>query len=92
MPLLFNFFYYRLSCPSPPEGRKKEGGYMNYFIKKSKLLFLRLSLSFKSFFFFFLMWASFNVFTEFVTKLPLFYALFFFWPRGMWDPSSLARD
>ena len=38
------------------------------------------------------MWASFNVFTEFVTKLLLFYALFFFWPRGMWDPSSLTRD
>ena len=47
---------------------------MHYFIKRSKLLFLRLSLPLKVFFF--LMWTSFNVFTEFVTKL-LVYAFFF---------------
>ena len=42
-------------------------------------------------FFFFLMWTIFKVFIEFVTILPLFYVLVF-WPRGMWDLSSLTRD
>ena len=37
------------------------------------------------------MWAIFNVFTEFVTILLLFYVLVF-WPRGMWDLSSTTRD
>ena len=48
---------------------------------------------FFSFFFFFLrfflMWTIFEVFTEFVTILLMFW---FFWPRGMWDLSSLTRD
>ena len=46
------------------------------------------------FFFFlkiFLMWNIFKVFTEFVTISLLFYVLVF-WPRGMWDLSSLTRD
>ena len=37
------------------------------------------------------MWISLKVFSEFVTILLLFYVLVF-WPRGMWDPSSLTRD
>ena len=37
------------------------------------------------------MWAIFNVFIEFVTTLLLFSVLVF-WPRGMWDLSSLTRD
>ena len=32
-----------------------------------------------------------KVFIEFVTVLLLLYVLVF-WPRGMWDPSSPARD
>ena len=39
----------------------------------------------------FLMWTIFKVFIEFVTILLLFYVLVF-WPRGMWDLSSLTRD
>ena len=39
---------------------------------------------------FFLMWSIFKVFIEFVTILLLLYVLFF-WPRGMWDLSSLTR-
>ena len=35
--------------------------------------------------FFFLMWTTFKVFTEFVTVVLLFYVLVF-WPPGMWDP------
>ena len=42
-------------------------------------------------FFFFLMWAIFKVFIEFVTILLLFYVLIF-WPRGMWDLSSPTRN
>ena len=42
-------------------------------------------------FFFFLMWTIFKVFIEFVTILLLFYVLVF-WPQGMWDLSSPARD
>ena len=38
-----------------------------------------------------LMWAIFNVFIESVTTLLLFSVLVF-WPRGMWDLSSLTRD
>ena len=41
--------------------------------------------------FFFLMWTIFKVFIEFVTVLLLFYVLLF-WPWGMWDLSSPARD
>ena len=41
--------------------------------------------------FFFLMWTIFKLFSEFVTILLLFYALFF-WLWGMWDLSSLTRD
>ena len=41
--------------------------------------------------FFFLMWTIFKVFIEFVTILLLFYVLVF-WPQGMWDLSSPARD
>ena len=37
------------------------------------------------------MWTIFKVFIEFVTILLLFYVLVF-WPRGMWDLSSLTRD
>ena len=55
-------------------------------------------LSIMFFFFFpflffkiFLMWTIFKVFIDFVTILPLFYVLFF-WPRGIWDLSSLTRD
>ena len=33
----------------------------------------------------------FKVFIKFATILLLFYVLFF-WPQGMWDISSLARD
>ena len=38
------------------------------------------------FFFFLKMWTIFKVFIEFVTVLFLA-----FWPRGMWDLSSLTR-
>ena len=37
------------------------------------------------------MWTVFKVFIEFVTIVLLFYVLVF-WPRGMWDLSSLTRD
>ena len=37
------------------------------------------------------MWIIFKVFIEFVTILLLFSVLVF-WPRGMWDLSSLTRD
>ena len=37
------------------------------------------------------MWTIFKVFIEFVTISLLFYVLGF-WPWGMWDLSSLARD
>ena len=37
------------------------------------------------------MWTIFKVFIEFVTILLLFYVLVF-WPRGVWDISSLTRD
>ena len=40
---------------------------------------------------FFLMWAIFKVFTEFVTILLLFYVLVS-WLQGTWDPSSPTRD
>ena len=40
-----------------------------------------------SFFFSFLMWTVFKVFTEFVTTLLLFSVLVF-WPQGMWNLSS----
>ena len=40
----------------------------------------------------FLMWTTFKVFIGFVTLLLLFYVLGFFWPRDMWDVSSLTRD
>ena len=45
------------------------------------------------FFFFKIFWMGtiFKVFIEFVTVLLLFYVLVF-WPRGMWDLSSLIRD
>ena len=39
----------------------------------------------------FSMWTIFKVFIEFVIILLLFYVLVF-WPRGMWDLSSLTRD
>ena len=38
------------------------------------------------------MWTILKVFIEFVTVLFLFYVLVFFWPRGLWDLSSLTRD
>ena len=57
---------------------------------------LTLSLSHKRTEFFFLdflkIWTIFKIFIEFVTILFLFYGLVFFWPRGMWDLSSLTRD
>ena len=37
------------------------------------------------------MWITLKVFPEFVTIVLLFYALVF-WPRGMWDPSSLPWE
>ena len=37
------------------------------------------------------MWTIFKVFIEFVTVLLLSYGLVF-WPRGMWNLSSLIRD
>ena len=40
---------------------------------------------------FFLTWTIFKVFTEFVTRLLLFYVLVF-WPGGMWDLSFPSRD
>ena len=40
---------------------------------------------------FFLIWTIFKVFIKFVTILLLFYILVF-WPLGMWDLSSPARD
>ena len=40
---------------------------------------------------FFLMWAIFKVFIEFVTILLLFYVLVF-WPWGTWDLNFLLRD
>ena len=40
---------------------------------------------------FFLMWAIFKVFIEFVTILLLFYVLIF-WPWGTWDLNFLLRD
>ena len=40
---------------------------------------------------FFLMWTIFKVFIELVTILLPFYVLFF-WPRGMWNLSSVTRD
>ena len=40
---------------------------------------------------YFLMWAIFKVFIEFVTIILLFYTLFF-WLRGIWDLGSLTRD
>ena len=43
-----------------------------------------------SFFFSFLMWTVFKVFTEFVTTLFLFSVLVF-WPQGMWNLSSQTR-
>ena len=39
----------------------------------------------------FVCWFVFRVFFEFVVILLLFYVLVF-WPRGMWDLSSLTRD
>ena len=51
-------------------------------------IFIFLIFNF-NFFSFFLMWTTFKVFIEFVTILLLFW---FFWPRGMWDLSSLTRD
>ena len=33
----------------------------------------------------------FKIFIEFITMLLLFYVLVF-WPRGMWDLSSVTRD
>ena len=42
-------------------------------------------------FFFFLTWTSFKVFIEFTTTLFLV-SILFFWPQGMWDPSSPTRD
>ena len=38
------------------------------------------------------MWIIFKIFIEFVTILFLFYGFFFFWPQGMSDLSSLARN
>ena len=43
------------------------------------------------FFFFFFDVDNFKVFIEFFTVLLLFYVLVF-WPRSIWDPSSLTRD
>ena len=37
------------------------------------------------------MWTIFKVFIKFVTVLLLFYVLVF-WPRGMWDLSSMTRS
>ena len=53
----------------------------------------KVSPNFSSFFFFlfFDVGHSLKVFIEFVTVLLLFYVLVF-WPRGMWDLSSLTRD
>ena len=59
-----------------------------YFCINNTLLYF--DISFLSFFFF-LTWTIFKVFVEFVTILLLFYVLVF-WPLGMWDLSSPARD
>ena len=48
-------------------------------------------VNFFLFLLFCLMWTIFKVFIEFVTILLLFHVLVF-WPRGMWDLSSLTRD
>ena len=37
------------------------------------------------------MWTAFKVFIEFATVLLLFYVLVF-WPKGMWDLSSLTKN
>ena len=37
------------------------------------------------------MWTIFKVFVEFITVLLLFHILVF-WPGGMWDLSSQARE
>ena len=41
--------------------------------------------------FFLKTWTIFKVYAEFITTLLLFYALVF-WPGGVWDLSSLARN
>ena len=39
------------------------------------------------------MWTASKVFTEFVTILLMFYVVCFgFWPQGIWDLISPARD
>lgn len=59
-------------------------------IKTHKRLFLRfLSFLFLSFLFNGPLKKIFLI--EFVTILPVFY-VFFFWPQGIWDHSSLTRD
>ena len=55
-------------------------------------MFINLHLTGTGFFFFFkifLTYIIFKVFTDFITTLFLFCVLIF-WPRGMWDPSSLT--
>ena len=44
------------------------------------------------FFFFRCLLKYFKEFIEFIAILSLFYVLFFFWPGGIWDLSSPARD
>ena len=44
------------------------------------------------FFFTVLLWTIFKVFIKSVTVLILFFQVLAFWPRGMWDLISLARD
>ena len=55
--------------------------------KHARLTDIRGIFPFLFFKIFFLMWTIFKVFTEFVTKLLLFYLLFF-WLRGKWDLNS----
>ena len=58
---------------------------------KSSWVEAEVGLAYIFFFFFFFVCTIFKVFIEFVTILPLFYALVF-WPQGMRDLSSLTRD
>ena len=60
-------------------------------IMRNTCLLLKPPILWFFFFRFFFMWTTFKVFIEFVTILLLFYVLLF-WPRGMWDLSSLTRD
>ena len=73
-------WYSLRACPTPRWDHRQS---------KHKICVFLTHLHF--FFKIFLMWTIYKVFIEFVTTLLLLYALSF-WPRGMWDPSSLTRD